>query len=450
MADMTAGVESLLGSPGKALRSIMWPILISLLVTQFVTLADSIWCAGLGVDALTAVSYMSPVYWMLAGIGTGMGIGVATLVARCIGENDRGEASSYLCQSLVFMTVLSLVLVIPLYLVMPSVMSFMGGDSIMDDCLAYAYPLTVLCPLVILNGVIMGGLRGEGDGRMILLMNVVTGGVNIIVDPVLIYVLGLGLTGAALSTAVAAAISLGLGIIWYRRGRTYVPLSFKGFRISRAKLRTLLAVGGPQIVEYDVMYMFNIVLFYYVSAVGGTTGVAVYNTPWRLIHIAVAPAEAFGSAVVPVASAALGQRMPDKAVTVYRYATVQAIIVGVAVAIFLALFAEYGVWLFTYGGDTVQYRAEMADVLRIYCTFLPFFGLCFVGAGVVQSMKKGYVSLGSALVRNFILVGTYMWASTVSMTAIYWCTSASEIIGGVLAMVLAYVYIRKLRNGVVS
>ena len=443
MATESDGVETLLGEPRKALRSVAWPILVSLLVTQFITLADSIWCSGLGVDALSSISFFSPIYWMIAGIGTGMGIGLAALISYAIGSSDRDRASHYLTQGMGFMTVLSFACIVPLLLLVEPVLGFMGGSEIMDDCLEYAIPLVIMTPIIVLNCTIMGSLRGEGDSRRTMKMNLITAGANIIIDPLLIYGVGLGLTGAALSTGISSAISLGLGLHWYALGKTYVPMSFRGFRFSGKTLGEILKVGGPQILEYDLMYAFNIFLFFFVSNVGGSTGVALYNTPWRLIHVAVAPIEAIGSAIVPVASAAFGQRDPDKARRTYKIAFTNALVIGVALAVFLALFADELVLMFSYEPSMAGYREELADVLRIYSVFLPFFGLCFVGAGIVQSMKLGTVSLISAIVRNFILVAFYAWASTVSMTAIYWSTTAAEIIGGIMAMVLAAYFIAK-------
>jgi len=442
MAEMTAGVENLLGNPGKALLSVMWPLMISLFVTQFVNFADSAWCAGLGVNALSAISYMAPIYWMLAGIGLGMGIGLSALVSRAIGEGRGKSAGTYIAQAIVSMGIASLALIMPMMMLIPPLMEFMGGGPILTDCESYAYPIVILSPFVILNGVLIGALRGEGASIRILEMNLITATINVVLDPILIYVCGMGLVGAAIATSLASAVSLIIGLLWYALGKTFVPLSFRNFVFSGSCLKELFRIGGPQIVEYDVMYAFNIILFFQVSAIGGTEGIAIYNTPWRIVHLVIVPLEALGSAIVPVASAAFGQQLPGKARNTYKLATTHSLIMGAIIAILVAAFAEFCLLPFTYSGDVVALRPEMANALRIYCTFIPFFGLCFIGAGVVQSMKKGYVSMISAFIRNFFLIGSYTLAT--SMTQIYWCTSISEIAGGILAMLLAAYFIRKV------
>ena len=78
-------VSMLLGDPRKAIRTMTVPLLIALLVIQVNALADRAWCSGLGTDALAATAICAPLYEVITGLGTGLGVGGAAVVSRYTG-----------------------------------------------------------------------------------------------------------------------------------------------------------------------------------------------------------------------------------------------------------------------------------------------------------------------------------------------------------------------------
>ena len=71
--DPRKDLETMLGDPKKAIRSMAVPLIFSYLIVQVNIFADTSWCSGLGADASSAVSSISPVYWIVSGLGTGIG-----------------------------------------------------------------------------------------------------------------------------------------------------------------------------------------------------------------------------------------------------------------------------------------------------------------------------------------------------------------------------------------
>ena len=77
----TKDLESMLGDPKKAILSMTLPLIVSYLIVQINLFVDTSWCSGLGSDASSAVSSISPLYWVVAGLGTGIGVGASTAIA---------------------------------------------------------------------------------------------------------------------------------------------------------------------------------------------------------------------------------------------------------------------------------------------------------------------------------------------------------------------------------
>ena len=99
MADERS-IDVLLGDPKKALRSMMLPFIISYMVVQINLTADTVWCSGLGSVASSSVSSMAPMVWIIADIGTGLGVGASVAIARAIGRGDM-ERANRLCSQMV-------------------------------------------------------------------------------------------------------------------------------------------------------------------------------------------------------------------------------------------------------------------------------------------------------------------------------------------------------------
>ena len=99
MASESRDLERMLGNPRSAIRSMLLPLVVSYLVVQINLFADTSWCSGLGADASSAVSTISPIYWIVSGLGTGLGIGAATSIARYLGRGEKHNADRLVTQS---------------------------------------------------------------------------------------------------------------------------------------------------------------------------------------------------------------------------------------------------------------------------------------------------------------------------------------------------------------
>lgn len=432
---MKKDVDLMLGEPRKAIRSMAVPVMIALLISQINTFVDSVWCSSLGVDALSAINLVSSVYFIVIGIGNGIGVGLNVAISRRIGEGDREGAERCVYQTIFVMSLVSLPLIPVLLLAMEPLIIALGGSDILSESEEYLLPIILLSPFAILNGVICGALRGEGAVRLSTILNVVAAVVNIVLDPVLIFVLGLGLSGASLATMVSSVAAVALGFYAYRSGTTYLrPLRS---RPERTVVGDVMYVGIPQAVELNVMSLMNFFLIYFVVRCGGTDGFAVYSVPWRLVSLAMVPAEAMAAAMVPVCSSAIGQRDAGRLRDGYRFTVLCSFVLGLLMSLVILVLADPAMYAFTYSDDMAGYRAGMVHALRIYTVFLPFYGLIYVGSSMLSVLRKSGYSLMSSFLRNVALILIYWLASYHTMDWIYWGLAIGEIAGGLFMLALA-------------
>ena len=438
MLDMTAegNVSILLGDPRRAIRAMTVPLLIALLVVQVNALADRAWCSGLGTEALAATAICAPLYEVITGLGTGLGVGGAAVVSRYIGSGSRGEASRGSVQTMLFSLIFGILLTPILVLLCRDILVLVGSGDVTDVSYDYMIWIMLATPVFILNGAVAGLIRGEGAARMSTVMMVVLALGNIVLDPILIYGAGMGIAGASVATVLATVVSTVIGLQYYRAS-SYIRLRGSDIRLESGMMLTVLRAGIPQMAEYTVMYAMNLVLNYLVIWCAGSEGLAVYSVPNMVVNIALLPAYAVGSALVPVASAAYGRGDLDKMREAYRYSLRFSMGMVIVLTALLLLIPDPFIYPFTYSDGTEYLREDMATALRICSLCIPFYSIIPLGSSMLQALALPNWSLAMSFVRNFVFIGLYAAGATVSLTWIYWAVVVGSVIGGLMAYCLA-------------
>ena len=447
MAERTRDLERMLGDPKVAIRSMVMPLVVSYIVVQIDIFANITWCSGLGPDASSAVSAISPLYWIVSGIGTGIGIGAATTIARCLGQNDPASGGRIASQTVTLSLIVGLATTPVMMLVVNPCVDMMGAAAIRAECREYIVPQILASVFIIMDGTVSGILRSEGAARKSMIVLLMSAAITIVLDPILIYGLDMGLAGSGWATAIGAVASASLGLWWYHSGRMVLRLSFRDMRPRLDDMRSILSVGVPRATESVLISIMSMVQQIFVIACGGTTAAMFYSIPWRFVSLAQVVSQAVGSALIPVCSAALGGGDIPKAERGYRYSLVTTVALMVGIAAFLFVFADWAIIPFTYSESMVEYRPVFAHVLRIYALLIPFIGLIDIGSSILQSLRLAQVSMFSSFARNILIVVLLFFASSVSLDAIYWSLVIAEIVGGALMIWLAKTGLKHYRRG---
>lgn len=437
MATGGRDLERMLGDPKVAIRSMTLPLIVSYLVVQIDIFANITWCSGLGPEASSAVSAISPLYWIVSGIGTGIGIGAATAIARCLGRNDP-ETGGRLASQTVTLSLIVGVAVTPVMLLSIGLMvDLMGVSDVEAECYDYMVPQVLASMFVIMDGTVSGIMRSEGAAKKSMVVLLMSAAITIVLDPILIYGLDMGLAGSGWATAIGAAASALLGLWWYHSGTMALRLSRAHMRPHWGDMRSILFVGVPRATESVLISIMSMVQQIFVVACGGTIAAMFYSIPWRFVSFAQVVSQAVGSAMIPVCSAALGGGDARKARTGFRYSLTLTVVTMLSIAAVLLVFADWVIIPFSYSESMEPYRETFAHVLRIYALAIPFIGMIDIGSSVLQSLRMAQVSMVSSFARNILIIVMLFFASTVSLDAVYWSLFAAEVVGAALMLWLA-------------
>ena len=447
--EITRGVSLLRGDPKTAIRKLSGPMIVAMLLLAVYNLADAIWVAGLGADALAAVGFVMPVFMVLIGLSNGLGAGATSVVSRRIGACDKQGADSAALHAILIGLAIALVLTIPLTINIESIATILGAGDVAG--LAAEYGSIVFCGTIFIFFVQISYaiLRSEGDTKRTMYAMGASSILNIVLDPILIYGAGMGVAGAAVATVISVASVSVVIYYWFNvRKDTYVTLSVREFCPSRRVLGDILGVGLPASIEYLLMSLLVIINNLILVSVAGTDAVAIYTSGWRIVMFAVVPLIGIGTSLVAVAGAAYGAREYRKLQTAHSYSIRIGIGIALLTGILTWIFAPWITLVFTYSPESAHLAAGFVVFFQTMCLFYPFVPAGMFSSSVFQGTGHGLTSLFITLLRNLLFIAVLAYLLGVVMgfgeIGVYFGIVTGNILGTSIGYIWARIFISRL------
>ncbi len=403
--NITKGVATLLGNPKKAILKLSTPMMLAMLCQALYNIADGIWVAGLGADQLAAVGLFFPFFIIIIALGAGIGVGGSSAVSRRIGENKKVEADNTALHTIILGIVIALIVSIPSLPFLENIFrSFSGSENVGSMASDYAEILFGGTVIIMFSHIANAILRGEGDANRAMYGMLVGSLLNIVLDPIFIYVLDLGVIGAAWATLISLTVSAGLLFYWLLfKKNTYLTIVLRDFRFDKKIVKEILKVGIPSSLSQLSMSITMIVINKIVIQAAGTDGVAVFTSGWRIVMFGTIPLIGMSMGVVSVTGAAFGARDKEKLKTAYLYSLKLGIIIELFVAVIVFVFSKQIAYMFTYSEDAARIMDEIIIFLRIMVLIYPTVPLGMLTSAMFRGVGKGKNSLIATLFRTIIL-----------------------------------------------
>lgn len=449
--EKTEGVSTILGDPKKALIKLSGPMIIAMILMSLYNVVNAIWVAGLGGDALAAVGFVTPLFMIFMGLSNGLGAGAASAISRYIGEDNKKSVNNAATHTIVITMGISLILSVVLLVFIKPILILFGAGSTLNLAVQYGQVIIGGSIISLFVGASYGILRAEGDVKRTMYAMVISSVVNMILDPILIYWAGWGISGAAWGTIISTTLVAIILLYWmFIKKDTYVTLSLKDFKPDLNITKNILSVGLPASIEFVVMSILAIILNFLLVAVAGTNAVAVYNTGWRVVMIAMAPIIGVGLSVVTIVGASYGAKKYDNISMIHNYSVKVGLIVASIICVLIYIFAPYIAMLFTYSATSAYLEPSIASFLQIMCLFFIFMPLGVMSSSSFQGVGKGTTSLILTVLREvvFVILSAYIFAIFLGWgeKGVWWGIVIGGLLGSLVAYGAARIYIKRLQS----
>lgn len=234
------------GKVSTVLLKLGLPAMIGMITSALYNVVDAYFVGGLGTSQMGAVSIVFPLMMIIIGIGLTFGSGAGSYISRLLGEGDREQANKTASTAVLTSLIIGVVIVAGILFFLDNILIVLGAtETILPFARAYAVIFILGGVFEIFNVSMNNIVISEGASRITMISMLLAVGLNIILDPIFIYTLGLGIKGAAIAT-VTAQVSASCFYLWYILGKKGIlKISIKYFTANKTLYLRILKIGVP-------------------------------------------------------------------------------------------------------------------------------------------------------------------------------------------------------------
>lgn len=356
------------------------PVFIELLMGTLFGMVDMIMLGNYGTDAVSAagiaaVGITNQVVFIGLSLVQSLNIGATAMVARYIGAGREDQIEDVV-KHIIILT--QLLLVIPFLIIglgfSNTIMTFVGAQA---DALAigeqYFRIIVIGFVFQAFNFSIFASLRGAGDTKTPMKINIAVNLLNVFGNAVLIYGLfglpAFGVTGAAISTTISHVLATIVLIRYIFKPDSTIYINLKNkFIISKNIVYNLIKIGVPAAME-QIALRLGILLFVKIVASLGTVAYATHNIAINILSLSFTTGQAFGIAASTLTGRSLGQEKPELAERYIKACSKVGVLASTFVALAFFFFGDLIASLYTGNQEVVK---QAGDILKLVALIQPF------------------------------------------------------------------------------
>ena len=230
----------------QALMALGIPIMIGMLINALYNLVDAYFVGGLGESPMGAISVVFPLGQVVVGLGLMFGNGAASYLSRLLGQGDGDTANRVASTALYSSVLIGGVLIVFAAVFLRPVLALLGGtDTIMPYAITYGRIYVISCIFNVCNVTMNNIVASEGAAKTTMTALLLGAVLNIGLDPVFIYVLDMGVAGAAIATAISQAVSTLVYLLYVLRKKSAFTFRLQEFKPTRQIYTEILKIGIP-------------------------------------------------------------------------------------------------------------------------------------------------------------------------------------------------------------
>jgi putative MATE family efflux protein len=357
------------GPLGRALGLLAIPMMLEMSMEAIFAVVDIAFVSRLGTDAVAAVGITEALITVLYAIAIGLGMGVTAMVSRRIGAKEPDEAARVTGQAIWFCALLSIAVGVPGVIFAEDMLRMMGAsEGVIDQGMGFTAVLLGGSASILYLFLLNAAFRGAGDAAVALRSLWLANGINIVLDPCLIFGLGpfpeMGVTGAAVATTIGRGIGVVYQLYYLFGGRGRLEFHFRHIAIELGLMRRMIIISIGGIGQFLIataswIIIMRIVAFY------GSAAIAAYTIALRIIEFVFLPAWGLGNAAATLVGQNLGAGQPGRAeASAWRAAKYNTIFMS-GLGLLSLIAAPWIAGLFSDDPDVLRYGASCIRILGV-------------------------------------------------------------------------------------
>ncbi|EKQ56025.1 MULTISPECIES: MATE family efflux transporter [unclassified Clostridium] len=390
---------------GKLLLEFSIPAIIGMLVNTLYNIIDRVFIGhiqGIGNLAMAGVGVAMPLMIIILAFGLLIGIGTATQISIKLGEHDKESAEKLLGNAFTLIIIISIFLTLfGLIFANPLLKMFGASENILGYGEEFIQVIFVGCIFNMISFGLNHSIRSDGSPKIAMASMLMSAIINIILDPIFIFGLGLGVRGGALGTVVAQFISSIWILYYFTKGSSTLKIKKKNLRLDRKIVLSIIAIGvspfSMQIAQSAVQIVANNLLQEY----GGDIAVSAMTIIGSLAMVFLMPIFGLNQGLQPIIGYNFGAKQYDRVKKAVKYGAVAATVIVTIGFIVIQGAAEILVIAFNDDPSLIEVTSHG---MRIFLIMLPFVGGQIIVTNYFQSIGNVKISMLLSLLRQVIIL----------------------------------------------
>ena len=431
----------------KLLKQYALPAIIAQIAASLYNMVDSIFIGqGVGPLAISGLAVTFPLMNLSTAFGTLVGVGASTMLSVLLGQRNYSAANKVLGNVVTLNTIIGIIFMIVALIFIDPILYFFGAS---ENTLPYAkeYMTVILLGNVIthLYFGLNSAMRSTGNPRKAMGLTIFTVIFNAILDPIFIFVLDMGIAGAAWATVIAQTAALILIMKHFTNRDREVHFEKGIFRFDMRVAKDSLAIGFGPFLMNAAACLVSLFINQQFRKYSGDLGIGAYGICNRINFMFVMICLGLNQGMQPIAGYNYGARKYSRVKEVYKRTAIFATLVTVIGFLITELFPRATVGIFTSDAELLEMSSKGIRIMNI---MLPIVGFQIASSNLFQSLGMVKKSIILSLSRQLLFLLPYLYFLPMSFDAkgIWMSYPVADGIASLVTIVLLSRLLKKFRK----
>jgi len=402
MTDKLKRVETFINNPKKAVWTLTFPMLLGMIVQYLYSLTDTFFVSKISTDAIAAMQFNLPFVFFAISICFGLGIGITAIISQALGAKDIHRANNAAEHAIlmgvvlgIFISAISIIFRYPIFKLLGAPENIIGLAVQYFEIIVFGFVFNIL-------GVFFRSiLSGEGDAKTPVKFMIIGTVINIGLDPLFIFVLKLGIAGAAWATITAQFVVTVLYIIFFFiKKDSLVQFKFSDFSYSWEVIRKTIKIGLPASLSMVIM-SFGQMLYNRIVVYFGSDAVASVGIGMRLDQLFFLPIMGLAGSLVTLIGMFYGAKRMDLVRSTWLYTIKWGEILAVTFGLLFYFISPYFMKMFATDPAIIE---TGVTYIRYVVFAYPFIVVGMISGRVFQGLGNGMPGLILTTLRIAVII----------------------------------------------
>ncbi len=434
---------------GKLLFSMSLPVIVAIIISAIYNVADTIYIGrSVGQLGVAGIGIGFPIQLMINSLGILIGLGGASVISRALGAKDMRKAERTVGTTYLIGVIIYIIFIIATIPFLKNVVSGLGANYEVApyalEYLNYIIPGSIFILLAVGAGNL---LMAQGKPELAMMQLVVGAILNLILDPIFIFVFKLGVSGAAIATVISQGLSF-LMVLYFQFSKmtSIMPKAIDFIKIKLKIVWEIVSLGTPAFLQEIGASILIIVVNNVLNNIGGAATsslLAVFGILNKLLIFLITPLIGIAQGFMPIAGYNYGAKNFGRIKEAFKLSTISAFIVTLVIIAVVLVFPGAILSIFT--GNTSLIQTGIIP-LRVMYLALPFATFSVVASMYFMGIGKVIPAVVISLSRQtLILIPILLILSSIfGLNGVWIAFPIADLLSVIIAMIWIKIEFRRI------